>query len=168
MDLIESEDQLVTFVFVRSDDMIRYYSEMYEIKRGNEFAAGIDLPFYDPNIDWVELHPGDTMLLKTGVYLEIPYGYEGHLDNRSSTSKLSLALLCHTIDCDFRGNIKLAFNNVGKEMVAIPRGAYLAQIIIKPIAMLAPTRVASLIDLSTTTRGDKGFGHTGNTIVAPE
>jgi dUTP pyrophosphatase len=128
---------------------------------GNEQAAGIDLPFYDDELEEVTLQPLERRMLKTGVHMEIPDGYEGHLDTRSSSAKAGMALLCHTVDQDYRGNIRLMVINLSGEPMTIKRDQCIAQIIIKPVARVSLERVDSLEELSATARGDKGFGSTG-------
>lgn len=142
---------------------MNYYSESnYEIFHGTEDGAGLDLPFYDKDIEEVTLMPGQRTMLKTGIYLEIPQGYYGELDSRSSTSKLNLLLMCRTIDADYRGNIRLVFINVGTEPITVHRGDYLGQIIIQKYEKMKLTKLKSKKDLSQTVRGVESFGSTGN------
>ena len=157
---------------------IKYYSEWASAEReegkesspkifyGNSFAAGIDIPFYDPELEEVTIHPGKRVALKTGVYLEMPGTVFGFLDSRSSTSKLLLDLLCRTIDPDFRGNMRLVVTNVSEEPVTIKRGEYLFQMILLPRIQGILEPVDSVDELSSTERADKGFGSTGNSQVA--
>ena len=142
---------------------MRYFSESdLDIFYGTDGSAGIDLPFYVPEIDQVTINPGESFQLKTGVYLEIPEGNVGILDSRSSTSKLKLDLLAHTIDSDFRGNIRVVVINNGTKPVTVFKGDYLAQIVIVPFYKANLARVNSVEDLSQTERGTGSFGHTGN------
>lgn len=138
---------------------MRYKSDSeYEIRYGTEDSAGIDLPFYDPEVEEVTIHPGERVSLKTGIYMEFPEGTYGEIDSRSGTSKLLLLPLCRTIDGDYRGNIRTVVVNVGREPVTVRRGQYLFQIVIKPYVKVTP--VLSEV-LSDTVRGDNGFGHSG-------
>lgn len=140
---------------------MKYYSESgLEIFYGTEHSAGLDLPYYDPNVEKVVIEPGQVVKLPTGMKIEIPEGCYGKVDSRSSTSKLKLALMCSTVDCDYRGNIHLVFANVGIEAVVITRGQYLAQIIILPYVKVVPEMIFDASKLSTTDRGSNGFGHT--------
>jgi dUTP pyrophosphatase len=133
---------------------------------GNPYAAGIDIPFFDPEVEEVVVLPGQRAVLKTGVYLEMPETVFGFLDSRSSTSKLLLDLLCRTIDPDYRGNIRLSFTNVGEDAVTIKRGEYLFQLILLPRIKGNLQSVDSVDQLSETVRGINGFGFTGNSQVA--
>ena len=140
---------------------MKYYSESgLEIFYGTEHSAGLDLPYYDPNVEKVVIEPGERAKLSTGVYLEIPENHVGIMDNRSSTSKLKLDLLCRIIDCDFRGNIHIVYINNGSEKVVVNRGDYLAQIVIVPYTKMSLEMVDSPDMLSKTNRGSNGFGHT--------
>lgn len=133
---------------------------------GNYYAAGIDLPFYDAEVEEITIQPGQRVMLKTGIYLEMPDTAFGFLDSRSSTSKLLLDLLCRTIDSDFRGNIRTVVTNLGEEPVTVKRGEYLFQLIIFPRIKAILTPVNSVEELTPTERADKGFGSTGGNQAA--
>lgn len=144
---------------------MNYTSESeFGISYATENSAGLDLPFYDPEVEEVVAKPGERVSLKTGIAIEFPEGTYGEIDSRSSTSKLLLLPLCRTIDGDYRGNIRTVFVNTGTEDVVIKRGDYLFQIIIKPYESVLPFRV-SPGQLTETVRGDKGFGHSGRGAV---
>lgn len=152
---------------------IKYYSE-WEAREGiadsvfygTPYAAGIDLPFYDMEVQSVTIKPGQRVMLKTGVYMEMPETVFGFIDSRSSTSKLLLDLLCRTIDPDYRGNIRLVVTNVGEKDVTVMRGDYLFQMILLPRIQGVLTAVNSPEELSDTERADRGFGSTGNSQAA--
>lgn len=146
---------------------MKYFSESkYELMYGTEESAGLDLPFYDPDLECVVLQPGESKLLKTGIHLEIPKGHVGILDTRSSAGKAKLDLLCRTIDSDFRGNIRLMIINNNQIPIQINQGDYVAQIIIIKLSDDRKLqKVEDLEKLSTTARGHGGFGSTGNTSL---
>jgi dUTP pyrophosphatase len=133
---------------------------------GTPFAAGIDIPFYDPELEEVTIEPGKRTMLKTGMYVEMPSHVFGLLDSRSSTSKLLLDLLCRTIDCDYRGNIRTVVINMGDEPITVRRGEYLFQLILVPRIYADLQPVGTLEELTATERGEQGFGHTGNSQAA--
>lgn len=133
---------------------------------GTPYAAGIDLPFYDPEVEEVTIQPGQRIMLKTGVYMEMPETVFGFIDSRSSTSKLLLDLLCRTIDPDYRGNIRTVVTNVGSEPVTVKRGEYLFQLLILPRIKGRLQSVDSVDQLTATDRGAEGFGSTGNSQAA--
>lgn len=152
---------------------LKYYSESgLEIFYGTTGSAGLDLPIWDDRLtngEWsttgeYTLQPMEAKTVKTGVYCAIPESYEGNLDTRSSTSKIKLDLLCHTIDDDYRGNIRVALINLNTEPVTIRNGQFLAQMKITPVLKVIPVKVNSPEELPSTVRGDNGFGHTGNNV----
>lgn len=132
------------------------------ISFGTEHSAGLDLPYYDPDAESITLQPGDRALLPTGISCEIPEGYFGLLDSRSSTSKKKLDLLCRIIDADYRGVIHLSVINHNDTPVTIERGDYMFQMVITPYLKVHPAKVMDKSLLSATERGSKGFGSTGN------
>lgn len=142
---------------------MKYYSEGgIQLRYGTESSAGIDLPFYDADMEEVVLQPGETRLIKTGIHMEIPDMHVGFLDTRSSTGKVGVDLMCRTIDWDYRGNIRLMVINHGAEPLTIERGRFIAQIVIMRLNEDRELQqVASPEELSKTSRGDKGFGSTG-------
>lgn len=146
---------------------MRYYSEGgIELRYGTASSAGIDLPFYDAEVEKIVLRPGETKLIKTGIHMEIPEGYVGFLDTRSSSGKAGIDLMCRTIDSDFRSGIRLMIINHSKTDVIIERGQYIAQIIIMKLQDDRVLEMTSSPDeLSKTERGENGFGSTGNTIT---
>lgn len=146
---------------------MRYYSEGgLDLRYGTESSAGIDLPFYDAEMETVVLQPGETKLIKTGIHMEIPDMHVGFLDTRSSTGKAGVDLMCRTIDWDYRGNIRLMVINHGGEPLTIERGQFIAQIVIMKLNEDRKLeRVSSPDELSKTDRGDKGFGSTGGGLA---
>lgn len=147
-----------------------YYSESgYELFYGHDGDAGLDLPIWDDRFPkQITLASGESITVKTGIYMKIPEGNYGFLDTRSSTSKIKLDLLCRTIDEPYTGNIRLALINLNKNSVTINQGQCVAQIIIKPYTKVDPIPSPDLEDflaqVGETTRGDKGFGSTGRNV----
>ena len=124
-----------------------------------EQAAGLDLP---AAVDApLTLVPGEICLVPTGLKLAIPPGYEGQVRPRSGLAVkkgLTLVNAPGTIDADYRGEVKVALINLGREPVTIVRGERIAQLIIAPVvrAELVESRC-----LPPSSRGEGGFGHTG-------
>ena len=109
----------------------------------------------------VTLQPMDRYLVPTGLYLEIPAGYEAQVRPRSGLA-ISKGITClnspGTIDSDYRGELKIILVNLGKTNQVIQSGDRIAQMII------ARTERAELIlvqQLNDSVRGGGGFGHTG-------
>ena len=125
----------------------------------SEHAAGMDLV---AAIDReVEIAPGEVVAVPTGLRLEIPVGYEGQVRPRSGLAAkhaIGVPNAPGTIDADYRGEVKVLLVNLGRNPYRVQRGDRIAQLVIAPVVRAAIDVVASL---TTTTRGDGGFGHTG-------
>ena len=125
-----------------------------------ELASGADLraALSEPKI----LNPGDYALIPTGIKLEIPPGYEFQVRPRSGlAAKQGVTVLNSpgTIDADFRGEIQVILINLGKDSFAVLPGMRIAQLIIAPV--IQAHFLSKKEALSTTARGEGGFGHTG-------
>ncbi len=107
------------------------------------------------------IEPGARAAVPTGLVLEIPQGYEGQVRPRSGLAikaGLTIVNAPGTIDSDYRGELKVLLVNLGSESVSIGRGDRIAQLLVAPV-----TR-ASFIeteDLTSSERGEGGFGSTG-------
>ena len=107
------------------------------------------------------IHSGQYSLVPTGLYFEIPEGYEIQVRPRSGLAfKNGVTVLNSpgTIDSDYRGELKVLLVNLGNEDFVIKSGDRIAQIIISPVIQ-ADFVQAEL--LSETERGEGGFGSTG-------
>jgi len=108
------------------------------------------------------LEPGHRFLIPTGLYLELPPGYEAQIRPRSGLAlKQGLTLLNSpgTIDPDYRGEIGVILINLGMETARIMPGDRIAQMVIASFQQIQWQAVETL---ETTQRGSGGFGHTGN------
>ena len=124
--------------------------------RGSAEAAGLDL-YADAS---VSVMPHCNNLVPTGISMVIPTGYYGRVAPRSGVSvKTGLIVNAGVIDSDYRGEIKIVFQNPTEKYVDIKAGEKVAQLVIEKIALLDVKEVHSLDD---TTRGSNGFGSTGN------
>ncbi|HMO60435.1 MAG TPA: dUTP diphosphatase [Ferruginibacter sp.] len=124
-----------------------------------EGAAGMDLR---ANIETpITLQPLERRLVPTGLYMEIPMGYEAQVRPRSGMA-INHGITClntpGTIDSDYRGEIKVILINLGSQPHTIQQGDRIAQVVFNKIetAILQPAEV-----LTDTSRGAGGFGHTG-------
>lgn len=125
---------------------------------GSEFAAGADLYAVEKKI---EILPGETAFVDTGVVMEIPNGYVGLIYARSGLSckqGLAPANKVGVIDSDYRGNIMVALYNQSSETRIVSEGDRIAQIIIQPVEQFGFNVKENLGD---TKRGEGGFGSTG-------
>lgn len=129
---------------------------------GSEFAAGADLYAVIHNEEnRVEILPGETAFIDTGIVMEIPNGYVGLVYARSGLSckqGLAPANKVGVIDSDYRGNIMVALYNQSNETRIVSEGDRIAQIIIQPIEQFG-FKVTE--NLSNTVRGNGGFGSSG-------
>jgi len=128
---------------------------------GSDEAAGMDLyadESYSPHRP-MELWPGDKQLIKTGISVAIPNGFYGRIAPRSGLAhKHGIDVMAGVVDSDYRGEIGVILINLGKDKVTFSAGDRIAQMIITPCARAELTEVN---ELSTTDRGDGGYGSTG-------
>jgi dUTP pyrophosphatase len=136
----------------QSDDLElpRYYSAHAS---GLDVSAAVKEPLL--------LNPGQMVLLPTGFAVAIPVGYELQVRPRSGLAiKHGVTVINSpgTIDADYRGEVRIALINLGKEPFSISRGDRIAQLVLAPVVRANIERVTAL---DATQRGDGGFGHTG-------
>ena len=123
-------------------------------------SAGMDLRAYLPEGP-VTLKPMQRMLVPTGLFMEIPEGYEGQVRPRSGLaikSGITVLNTPGTIDADYRGEVKIILINLSDTDFTINSGDRIAQII---FAKCEQMEVVNVETLSETERGAGGFGHTG-------
>lgn len=122
-------------------------------------AAGMDLR---ANItETVAIAPLQRILIPTGLFIELPVGYEAQIRPRSGLAfKHGITVLNSpgTIDADYRGEIKVLLINLGSEPFEIKHGERIAQMI---IAKHETANWQVVEQLSETTRGASGYGSTG-------
>lgn len=123
-------------------------------------SAGMDLRAYLPD-GQIVIKPMQRVLVSTGLFMEIPVGYEGQVRPRSGLAiKSGITVLNSpgTIDADYRGEIKVILINLSDTDFVINSGDRIAQLIIAKCEQMEVVEVESL---SETERGAGGFGHTG-------
>lgn len=126
---------------------------------GSAAAAGADL--YACLEVPVEIAPGETAWIPTGIALEVPAGCAGLIYARSSLGTkrgLAPANKVGVVDSDYRGEVCVVLLNHGKEKQTIAHGERIAQFLITPVLTPAFREVEQLSD---TDRGTGGFGSTG-------
>ena len=124
-----------------------------------EGSAGMDLR---ANLDQaITLQSLERMLIPTGLFIELPDGYEAQIRPRSGLA-IKQGITClnspGTIDSDYRGELKVILINLSKEPQLLSHGDRIAQMIISSVDK------ANLIlvqEINSTQRGEGGFGHTG-------
>jgi dUTP pyrophosphatase len=122
-----------------------------------EDSAGMDLRCSED----ISLQPGEIILAPTGLSIEIPKGYEGQVRPRSGLAAkhgITVPNSPGTIDADYRGELKVILQNLGKESVAFERGSRIAQLV---IAKYERVNVVEVDELAETARAEGGFGHSG-------
>jgi dUTP pyrophosphatase len=122
-------------------------------------SAGMDIRANLQNP--VVLNPLERAIIPTGIFLEIPHGYEAQMRPRSGLA-IKQGITClnspGTIDSDYRGELKVILINLSSEEQTINNGERIAQIVISKVerALLQPAE-----QLEASVRGEGGFGHTG-------
>jgi len=122
-------------------------------------SSGMDLA---ANIDAnINIDPGKTAIIPTGLALSIPKGFEVQIRPRSGLAakqKISVLNTPGTIDADYRGEIKVILINLGQETFKVEKGLRIAQMVVCPVVQ---AQLKEVDDLSETERGKGGFGSTG-------
>lgn len=107
------------------------------------------------------LRPFERALIPTGLFIELPQGYEAQIRPRSGLA-IKQGITClnspGTVDSDYRGEIKIILINLSGEEQVIQPGDRIAQMIIQQVERGVLTEVK---ELEVTERNDGGFGHTG-------
>jgi dUTP pyrophosphatase len=122
-------------------------------------SAGMDLKAFLGEA--VTITPGKRCLVPTGIYIELPNGYEAQIRARSGLAAkrgITMANGVGTIDSDYRGEIKVALINLGGEDFVIENGDRIAQMVVARYEKVVWEKTDELTD---TERGGGGFGHTG-------
>ncbi|WP_290427116.1 dUTP diphosphatase [Coprobacter tertius] len=126
---------------------------------GTANAAGMDIR---ANLDdAVVLKPMQRILIPTGLFIELPEGYEAQIRPRSGLAlKKGIAVLNSpgTIDADYRGEIGIILMNLSDEDFVINDGERICQMVVKEYVKVEWEQVPTL---EQSERGTGGFGHTG-------
>ena len=123
-------------------------------------SAGMDLR---ANIkDSIDIDPLCRVLIPTGIYIELPEGYEAQVRPRSGLAfKHGITVLNSpgTIDADFRGEICVILVNLSNIPFTIASGTRIAQLV---FSKCEQAELVEVEEINNTERGEGGFGHTGN------
>ena len=120
---------------------------------GMDLRANLEAP--------VTLQPMERRMISTGIFIELPTGYEAQVRPRSGlANKHGITCLNSpgTVDSDYRGEIKVILINLSKEEQVINHGDRIAQMVVTKVEHVSWELVHQLDE---TTRGEGGFGHTG-------
>jgi dUTP pyrophosphatase len=117
-------------------------------------AAGLDIC----SIEDIQLQPKQRVMARTGLAVAIPRGCYGRVAPRSGlAAKNGLDVLAGVIDSDYRGELCCLLYNTGDEVISLPAGSRICQLIVEQI--ITPDAAWSS-DLDETARGAGGFGST--------
>ena len=126
---------------------------------GSEFAAGADL--YAALESDIVIEPAQTVLIPTGIAIEVPVGYAGLIYARSGIASkrgLAPANKVGVVDADYRGEVMVALHNHSDKPQSVARDERIAQLVIAPFLSVEFNEVD---ELESTVRGEGGFGSTG-------
>ncbi len=122
-------------------------------------SSGLDL---SARIDeQIEILPGKSKIIPTGLAIAIPNNFEIQIRPRSglaAKSQISVLNTPGTIDADYRGELKVILINLGDKVFIVENGLRIAQMVLCPIIKATLKEVTKL---ETTERGSSGFGSTG-------
>ena len=125
-------------------------------------SAGLDLRAYIEDEVDIVLKPFERKLIHTGLYVELPVGYELRVQPRSGLAlKNGISVLNSPgcVDSDYRGEIGVILINLSKDDFVIHNGDRIAQLVIQKVE---PTVFEEVSELDETSRGESGFGGSGN------
>mgnify|MGYP003575916734 CR=1 FL=1 len=124
-----------------------------------EGSSGMDIRAFLNEM--VVLKPLQRALIPTGLYIELPYGYEAQIRPRSGLA-INQGITClntpGTIDADYRGEIKVILINFSNDNVTINNGDRIAQMVFQKVERV---KFKEVENIKITERGSGGFGHTG-------
>jgi dUTP pyrophosphatase len=106
---------------------------------------------------------GGWTIVPTGLFLEIPRGYECQVRSRSGLAAKEGVFVLNspgTIDSDYRGEVKVILANMGKSDFLVNKGDRIAQLVFSPVVPVV-FQSTSRVDFESTNRGSGGFGSTG-------
>jgi dUTP pyrophosphatase len=122
-------------------------------------SAGVDLRAHLAAP--LELKPLERQLVPTGLFIELPLGYEAQVRPRSGLA-IKHGITClnspGTIDSDYRGELKVILINLSAEVQTLHPGDRIAQMVVGPVVQVSWEEVK---EISVTERNAGGFGHTG-------
>jgi len=132
-------------------------------RRAHPGDAGLDF-FVPRDFVGVNLLPGESALIPSGVRVDVPLGWMLLFENKSGVaSRLLLDRLACVVDHGYQGEVHLSFVNNGERLVTIRPGDKLLQGILVPVGLASPVEVRpEELFAATSGRGAEGFGSTGS------
>lgn len=124
-------------------------------KYANPYDAGMDLYA----LETVTLQPNERQSISTGIAMAIPPGYVGLIWDKSGIAgKHGLKTMAGVIDAGYRGEIKIVVHNFSSQSYTFEKGTKVAQMLIQAVEQ---KQIVEVEELDDTTRGEGGFGSTG-------
>ncbi|MBA2761999.1 MAG: dUTP diphosphatase [Segetibacter sp.] len=124
-----------------------------------EGSSGLDLRAYIESA--IIVQPLERRLIPTGLFIELPDGFEAQVRPRSGLA-IKQGITClnspGTVDADYRGELKVVLINLSNEPQVLHPGDRIAQMVIQKVEKVTLVQVH---EISSTTRGEGGFGHSG-------
>ena len=120
---------------------------------GLDLAANIDIK--------IEIKPGETKIIPTGLFVGIPKNFEIQIRPRSglaAKNQISVLNTPGTIDADYRGELKVILINLSDKIFVVEKGLRIAQMVVCPVVK---AKLKEVKILESTKRGSGGFGSTG-------
>ncbi len=153
MERLRMEYEVEVPVTLSTEEFMPFY--------GSVLAAGADVKACIQ--EDIVLLPGCSVLIPTGIKVEIPEGFEIQVRPRSGLAlknQITVLNTPGTIDSDYRGEVGVILINHGSESFTISRGMRIAQLVLA--TALRASFVLKQQELTATARGEGGFGHTGS------
>ena len=131
--------------------------------RSNPSDAGLDV--YANLEEETLIHPGDSIIIPTGLKFGVPHGYMLQVMNRSSiAAKRSLMVGAHVIDSGYDGEVFINLHNVGADIQTVKYGDKIAQLVMVPVVAFRPQLIGEDLyrqPITISNRGDGALGSTG-------
>tara|TARA_R110002167_G_C12306435_1_gene617710 strand:+ start:132 stop:578 length:447 start_codon:yes stop_codon:yes gene_type:complete len=131
--------------------------------RSNPSDAGLDV--YANLEEETLIHPGDSIIIPTGLKFGVPHGYMLQVMNRSSiAAKRSLMVGAHVIDSGYDGEVFINLHNVGADIQIVKCGDKIAQLVMVPVVAFRPRLIGEDLyrqPITISNRGDGALGSTG-------
>jgi|TARA_R110000803_G_scaffold141505_1_gene207939 dUTP pyrophosphatase len=131
--------------------------------RSNPSDAGLDV--YANLEEETLIHPGDSIIIPTGLKFGVPHGYMLQVMNRSSiAAKRSLMVGAHVIDSGYDGEVFINLHNVGADIQTVKYGDKIAQLVMVPVVAFRPRLIGEDLyrqPITISNRGDGALGSTG-------
>lgn len=139
-------------------------SRAQKLEKQTSGAAGYDLA--NGTAERIPIHPGKVGLIRTGIKIDIPEGYEVQIRSRSGLAAKHGVMVLNspgTIDSDYQGEIVVILYNAGSDVFYVEPGSRIAQAVVNklPDVELFETTTMDLFE-EESERGSKGFGSTGS------